>query len=157
MPKKTPIPLELQQRKAHELYLKRLSQGLDNNSEEDWENAREYLVNHPREIWSWRACTFLQKILALFWRMLSFPFGLFWKLSLLLTESETKAFSLDVIKTQITALGLVATFFAGIGLIINYWSSEKNIQLTEDRLVTDRFAKAIEQIGSGKEEVILGG
>jgi hypothetical protein len=73
------------------------------------------------------------------------------------TEPDTREFALDVVKTFISALGLIATVFAGVGLFVNWQSSEKNTELAKDRLVTERFSKAIDQLGSDKEEVILGG
>jgi hypothetical protein len=82
---------------------------------------------------------------------------LLWKLRALFAQADTRTFALDAVKTVITALGLIATFIAGIGLFVNYWSSEKNIQLTQERLVTERFSKAIEQLGSSNDVVVLGG
>ena len=99
----------------------------------------------------------IKEFLAVCWQVLIFPFWLLWKLPVLFTQADTRAFALDVVKTIITAFGLIATLIAGIGLFVNYWSAEKNIQLTQERLVTERFSKAIEQIGSDKEEVVSGG
>jgi uncharacterized protein YjbI with pentapeptide repeats len=62
-----------------------------------------------------------------------------------------------VVKTIISALGLIATLFAGIGLIVNYFNSQAEMQLTQQRLITERFSKAVEQIGNTKEEVVIGG
>ncbi|MDJ0528175.1 MAG: pentapeptide repeat-containing protein, partial [Microcystis sp. M53600_WE12] len=39
----------------------------------------------------------------------------------------------------------------------NYFNSQAEMQLTQQRLITERFSKAVEQIGSGKEEVVIGG
>jgi len=54
------------------------------------------------------------------------------------------------VKTVISALGLLATALAGIGLVVNY-------QQGEERLTTDRFAKSVEQLGSQNVDVRLGG
>jgi Pentapeptide repeats (8 copies) len=164
MPSRKPpsIPSELQQSKAYQLYQQR--KGEDTNSAEDWDEARKYFENHPQEVIVWklkrlirRCWQSLQSFLVLCWRIFIFPWWVFWKLPELFAQDDTRSFALDVVKTLITAVGLVATFVAGIGLIINYWSSEKNIQLTQERLITDRFSKAIEQLGSNQETVVLGG
>jgi uncharacterized protein YjbI with pentapeptide repeats len=62
-----------------------------------------------------------------------------------------------VVKTIISALGLIATLSAGIGLFVNYRNSQAEIQLIQERLITERFSKAVEQIGNNKEEVVIGG
>jgi uncharacterized protein YjbI with pentapeptide repeats len=192
------IPLELQQIKAYEIYLERISLGLGNRaertsekspknqstqafnpvistvgtafqpidqtfqtpSEKDWDDAQKYLLKHPEEVREWkikRVFIFFEKKLSLLWKTLSFPFWLLWILSIMFTQNDNREFALDSVKTIITAIGLIATFIAGIGLVLNYWSSEKNIQITQERLVTERFSKAIDQIGNSKEDVILGG
>jgi Pentapeptide repeats (8 copies) len=151
------IPVELQQIKAYELSQQWLSEGKESNSDDDWNDAGEYLAKHPRKILVWKLKKLRRSIKDVCWRVLVFPFWLLWKLPSLFAQADTRAFALDVVKTVITALGLIATFIAGIGLFVNYWSSEKNIQLTQERLVTERFSKAIDQLGSGKDEVILGG
>lgn len=154
------IPVELQQIKAYELSQQRLLEGKESNSDGDWNDAGEYLTKHPRKILVWKLKNLRRSIKDfrdVCCKVLAFPFWLLWKLPSLFAQADTRAFALDVVKTVITALGLIATFVAGIGLFVNYWSSEKNIQLTQERLVTDRFSKAIEQLGSDKDEVILGG
>jgi Pentapeptide repeats (8 copies) len=154
------IPAELQQIKAYELSQLRLSEGKEPNSDEDWNDAGEYLAKHRRKVLVWKLKKLRRSIKDfrdVCWRAFVFPLWLLWKLPSLFAQADTRAFALDIVKTVITALGLIATFVAGIGLFVNYWSSEKNIQLTQERLVTERFSKAIEQLGSGKDEVILGG
>ncbi|WP_245939692.1 pentapeptide repeat-containing protein [Stenomitos frigidus] len=64
--------------------------------------------------------------------------------------AETPSAALDVVKVVISGLGLIATVFAGIGLVVNY-------QQGQERLITDRFAKAVEQLGSQDIDVRLGG
>jgi len=65
-------------------------------------------------------------------------------------QTDHRTFTLDAIKTVISALGLTATFVAGIGLALNYLQGE-------DRLITDRFAKAVEQLGNPDISVRIGG
>ena len=81
-------------------------------------------------------------------------------------DLKKKSYRLEVWKTIIAGSGVLATAIAGATFFLNYRSSEENIRLTqqnikltEERLITDRFSKAVEQIGSSKdkEEIILGG
>jgi uncharacterized protein YjbI with pentapeptide repeats len=65
-------------------------------------------------------------------------------------QVETQSAALDVIKAGIAALGLAATALAGIGLIINYYQGQ-------ERLITERFSKSIEQLGSKEMSVRVGG
>lgn len=62
---------------------------------------------------------------------------------------EHRGFTLDAIKTWISALGLLATVTAGVGLYLNY-------QQGQEKLVTDRFAKSVEQLGSKEPDVRIG-
>ncbi len=70
---------------------------------------------------------------------------------------ENRDFALDVVKTFISAFGLVATVFAGVGLFLNYQGNKEDRRLTQERLVTDRFSKAVEQLGKDKTTVRIGG
>ncbi|MGL5076557.1 MAG: hypothetical protein ACRDBG_12150 [Waterburya sp.] len=98
------------------------------------------------------------------WKIITFPLWLFYKLPQLFANTDTQLFALDVVKTIISAASLIAAVIAAIGLLVNYQDALKNRELTQERLVadqerlvTDRFAKAVEQIGNDKEEVIIGG
>ncbi len=69
----------------------------------------------------------------------------------LFSDPNRLAFDLEVIKTIISFLGLFATIFAGIGLYINY-------QEGRERLITERFTKAVEQIANKDNETVrIGG
>ena len=58
---------------------------------------------------------------------------------------------LEVVKT----FGLV---FTGVGLILTYCDAQEDRRLTQERLVTDRFSKAIEQLGEEQSETVhIGG
>jgi len=75
-----------------------------------------------------------------------------WKVRRLLGlafTAETPAAALDVVKVVVSTLGLLATVTAGISLYLNY-------QQGQERLVTDRFAKAVEQLGSKEPDVRIG-
>ncbi|MCZ8291652.1 pentapeptide repeat-containing protein [Microcystis sp. LE19-59.1C] len=174
VPKKSPrIPLELHQIKAHEFYQKRLASGKEGNEIDDWQQAKEYLSQHPRAILAWnlkmpyrggkrlikRLLLSLQSLVRVAWKLLIFPFWLFQQIPGLFAreDKDSRTFAIDVVKTIISALGLIATLLAGIGLIVNYFNSQAEMQLTQQRLITERFSKAVEQIGSGKEEVVIGG
>ncbi|MCZ8119706.1 MAG: pentapeptide repeat-containing protein [Microcystis sp. LE18-22.4A] len=174
VPKKSPrIPLELHQIKAHEFYQKRLASGKEGNEIDDWQQAKEYFSQHPRAILAWnlkmpyrrgkrlikRLLLSLQSLVRVAWKLLIFPFWLFQQIPGLFAreDKDSRTFAIDVVKTIISALGLIATLLAGIGLIVNYFNSQAERQLTQQRLITERFSKAVEQIGSGKEEVVIGG
>ncbi|MCA2668708.1 MAG: pentapeptide repeat-containing protein [Microcystis sp. M114S2] len=172
--KKSPrIPLELHQIKAYEFYQKRLASGKEGNEIDDWQQAKEYLSQHPRAILAWnlkmpyrggkrlikRLLLSLQSLVRVAWKLLIFPFWLFQQIPGLFAreDKDSRTFAIDVVKTIISALGLIATLFAGIGLFVNYLNSQAERQLIQERLITERFSKAVEQIGNPKEEVVIGG
>ncbi len=174
VPKKSPrIPLELHQIKAHQFYQKRLASGKEGNEIDDWQQAKEYFSQHPRAILAWnlkmpyrggkrlikRLLLSLQSLVRVAWKLLIFPFWLFQQIPGLFAreDKDSRTFAIEVVKTIISALGLIATLSAGIGLFVNYLNSQAEIQLIQERLITERFSKAVEQIGSGKEEVVIGG
>ncbi|TRT55329.1 MAG: pentapeptide repeat-containing protein [Microcystis aeruginosa Ma_QC_C_20070703_M131] len=174
VPKKSPrIPLELHQIKAYEFYQKRLASGKEGNEIDDWQQAKEYLSQHPRAILAWnlkmpyrggkrlikRLLLSLQSLVRVAWKLLIFPFWLFQQIPGLFAreDKDSRTFAIEVVKTIISALGLIATLSAGIVLFLNYLNSQAEMQLTQQRLITERFSKAVEQIGSGKEEVVIGG
>ncbi|GCA95843.1 pentapeptide repeat-containing protein [Microcystis aeruginosa] len=174
VPKKSPrIPLELHQIKAHEFYQKRLASGKEGNEIDDWQQAKEYFSQHPRAILAWnlkmpyrrgkrlikRLLLSLQSLVRVAWKLLIFPFWLFQQIPGLFAreDKDSRTFAIEVVKTIISALGLIATLLAGIGLIVNYFNSQAEMQLTQQRLITERFSKAVEQIGNNKEEVVIGG
>lgn len=174
VPKKSPrIPLELHQIKAHQFYQKRLASGKEGNEIDDWQQAKEYFSQHPRAIFAWnlkipyrggkrlikRLLLSLQSLVRVAWKLLIFPFWLFQQIPGLFAreDKDSRTFAIDVVKTIISALGLIATLLAGIGLIVNYFNSQAEMQLTQQRLITERFSKAVEQIGNNKEEVVIGG
>ncbi|MDB9544140.1 pentapeptide repeat-containing protein [Microcystis aeruginosa CS-1036] len=174
VPKKSPrIPLELHQIKAHEFYQKRLASGKEGNEIDDWQQAKEYLSQHPRAILAWnlkmayrggkrlikRLLLSLQSLVRVAWKLLIFPFWLFQQIPGLFAreDKDSRTFAIDVVKTIISALGLIATLSAGIGLFVNYLNSQAERQLIQERLITERFSKAVEQIGNTKEEVVIGG
>ncbi|GCE58776.1 pentapeptide repeat-containing protein [Microcystis aeruginosa] len=174
VPKKSPrIPLELHQIKAHQFYQKRLASGKEGNEIDDWQQAKEYFSQHPRAIFAWnlkmpyrggkrlikRLLLSLQSLVRVAWKLLIFPFWLFQQIPGLFAreDKDSRTFAIDVVKTIISALGLIATLFAGIGLFVNYLNSQAERQLIQERLITERFSKAVEQIGNPKEEVVIGG
>ena len=68
------------------------------------------------------------------------------------TDASKKKFdaSLEIAKAIVAGVGTVATIGGGFFV---FW----NVQLTQTRLTTERFSKAVEQLGSDKIEVRLGG
>jgi uncharacterized protein YjbI with pentapeptide repeats len=79
--------------------------------------------------------------------------------------------SLEIAKSIVSIAGTVTTFGGGIVLYLNFTVANKNVkvanenvvianknyELAESRLVAERFSKAVEQLGSDKIEVRLGG
>lgn len=70
---------------------------------------------------------------------------------------KVKQFQWERLKTFISALGLAATIFAGVGLLLTYLNAQKEQQLNTERLITDRFTKAVEQLGHENIAVRIGG
>lgn len=64
---------------------------------------------------------------------------------------------LEEYKARVNTIGTVATIVGGIFLYYNFRIAVRNTELTESRLITERFGKSIEQIGDEKIEVRLGG
>lgn len=79
------------------------------------------------------------------------------KILTLLKNSNDRNFALDVIKTLISSLSLLATVIAGISLYLTYTNAKSEQSLNNERLITERFSKSIEQLGSEKLELRLGG
>ena len=66
------------------------------------------------------------------------------------TDSSSRDFALEVIKTL--GIGLTA-----VGFILTFWNAKEDRKLVEERLVTERFSKAVEQLEKEKETVRIGG
>ncbi len=106
------------------------------NDGENWEAAIEQLKNkYPIKYFLWKTnnytCILITKPLHLFY------------------NSQNRDFTLDIIKTLVSFSSLVATFIAAFSLISGY-------NHNNERLITDRFSKAVEQLGSPKLEVRIG-
>ena len=134
--------------RAYEMWKKRGQQG---TPEENWQAAIAALRRERSPLWKLRQLPLLP------FRLLARLFGFLWRLPgnishlvRLASTAETPSSALDVMKVVISALGLLATALAGIGLVVNY-------QQGEERLITDRFAKSVEQLGSQDVDVRLGG
>ena len=143
------IPYELHQIKARQVYERRIARGRSGSPEEDWKTARRYLTRYPKIVRAWK-CNVI-------WRIIAFPFWLSYKLPQLFANKDTRPFALDVVKAIISGASLIAAIVAAIGLFVNYQDALKDRELTQERLVTDRFTKAVEQLGNTKEEVVIGG
>ncbi len=65
--------------------------------------------------------------------------------------------SLEHVKALVGGMGTIATIVGGVVLYLNFRVANRNAEITEDKQVTDRFSKAVEQLGSDKIEVRLGG
>ena len=131
----------------------------------------------------WRYWRYFKALINGIWKIITFPFWLFYELYEIFSRANTKQLKLDALKSIISAVGLIATVFAAIGLFFNYTNAAENIhlaqenieltqkklvqdredaelnrQLNQERLITDRFTNAVEQIGRKKQdEVVIGG
>ncbi|MEI6427383.1 MAG: pentapeptide repeat-containing protein [Pseudanabaena sp. ELA607] len=69
--------------------------------------------------------------------------------------------SLEITKAIISGAGTVSTIIGGVFLYLNYDEAKRknstDAKLAEARLITERFSKAIEHLGSEKLHVRLGG
>ena len=155
--KTKPLPFTEEQisAKAYEIWERCGQQG---TPEENWQAAIVALKRERSPLWK------LRRWLLLPVRLLKRFLQFLWQLSenvqrliRLALTAETPSAALDVVKVIISAFGVLATLFAGVGLYLTYQNSQAERQLNTDRLVTDRFAKAVEQLGSQDIDVRLGG
>ncbi|PSB18639.1 hypothetical protein C7B76_08115 [filamentous cyanobacterium CCP2] len=66
------------------------------------------------------------------------------------TDKERFDASLEIIR-------IIVTIFGGVVLFLNFRTSNRNAELGESRLITERFSKAVEQLGNENIHVRLGG
>jgi hypothetical protein len=124
--------------RAYQIWLSRNGTSNNNNGkynpEDDWNAAIESLKLERSRV---GGINFLMRKLA---QRLFSPFK----------NPDDRAFNLDVVKTLTSVSSLIATIVAATGLFIT--SNDNN-----ERLITDRFSKAVEQLGNDKLEIRLGG
>ncbi|WP_052672467.1 pentapeptide repeat-containing protein, partial [Aliterella atlantica] len=138
------------QAKAYEIWKNREQKGEVGSHEDDWHEALEWLRKGGWSVFRWKLSTGFRNIWGL-------HLWLVWNLPTLFADFNNRNFALDVVKTVISALGLLATAIAAVGLFITYINSQKEIGITEKRLITDRFSKAVELLGSKDDAARLGG
>jgi uncharacterized protein YjbI with pentapeptide repeats len=77
-----------------------------------------------------------------------------WQAAIDLLETERaigrRNFILELVRLIITSLGTTATIFGGIVLFLNFSQGE-------NRLITERFTRSIEQLGNREETIRIGG
>ncbi len=158
------IPKPLIEKIAHQKYKERLKEGLEGNADKDWEEASEYLINRPLLVRLWVIKQNFKKLINSTFRyirncfsFLLFPLILpiriwiftnnesFWSN---FSDQENRSFNLEIIKLILSMLGLFATISAGVGLILTYVDNLEDRRLAQERLITDRFSKAIELLGN---------
>jgi len=115
--------------RAYEVWEKRGQQG---TPEENWQAAIAALRRERAPLWKLRHT---------------------WQTA---TDKDNRDFTLEVFRVGISAFGVLATIFAGVGLYLTYQNSQAERQLNTERLTTDRFSKAVEQLGSQDIQVRLG-
>jgi hypothetical protein len=81
--------------------------------------------------------------------------------SLDLQGATGRVFKIDVStdwSQRLTALGTLVTLFVAVtALWLSHQSDQRQAHLVEQGQITDRFSKAVEQLGSGKPDVEMGG
>ncbi|MBD1844549.1 pentapeptide repeat-containing protein [Cyanobacteria bacterium FACHB-63] len=122
--------------------------------------TKEQIIERARELWEQggQKGTLGDYIKAATW-MLKQEQSLVWKTKQFLRfafTAKTPVEALEIVKVIISAFGVLATLFAGVGLFLTYQNSQAERQLNTERMVTDRFAKAVEQLGSPDIHVRLG-
>ena len=148
MKNKKNYPQALVKAKAEEFYNNRTAKGEAGTSEADWAAAEKYYQKHPHEVFLWK--------LLFWWRLLL-------QLPELFEDSDSRGYALDVLKTVISSLTLFGTGLAAFALIFNFWDAQEERRLTQERLITDRFTKSVEQLGKvnlatkKKEETVRSG
>jgi hypothetical protein len=139
-PSLLPFSEEQIRERAQALWQARSANGKAGTEAGDWEAAKESLLIERslpmrlRSLWSPTQPTEAQK-----------------------SALELHKLHLERLKALIAAFGVLATLFAGVGLYLTYQNSQADRQLTTERLLTDRFAKAVEQLGYQDTGVQLGG
>ena len=169
------IPIELHQIWAQKIYERRAASGIEGTSDGDWEQARRELEERFWVVRDWRIKkaieripqqlrTFIRRLWQSFkalvkgiWKILTLPYWLLTQLPHQIADKETRPVALDVLKIFISGASLIAAIIAAIGLFVNYQDAREDRRLTQERLITDRFTKAVAQLGNSKEEVIIGG
>lgn len=137
MGKSRSIPKELIKHEANKIWRKRQRIGRDGTAESDWRDARQDLEK--------------KYLIVIFLWKVNTPVRLFRNFWSLFGDTNNRAFALDIVKTFISAFGLIATVLAGIGLFLNYQGDREDRRLTQERLATERFSKAVEQLGKYKD------
>lgn len=138
-PPKPPFTDDQISERAHTLWQARQASGKTGTAADDWEAAKvslqveQALPKRLRSLWSPAQVTEAQK-----------------------TALELRKLRLEEWKVWIAAFGVLATVLAGVGLYLTYRSGQEQQQLNTERLVTDRFAKAVEQLGNGTIDVRIG-
>ena len=178
------IPSELQKQVALKIYRKRSKLGIAGTPDTDWNDAKKLLRKQPWRIgWWWlKQNLVIQTVVLLLvsplkWILnvassilsfILFPFKLGYRVQQIpddqsfwegFSDTEKKrAFRLEIIKITLSALSLFATVVAGAGLIATYWDNLEDRRLTQERLVTERFSKAISFLDEHNDETVrIGG
>ena len=149
------IPEELIRLKAHQIWKERQLDEREGTPQSDWQEAKQYLDKHWREVFWWKFRKRFNKLgklieriarkgIRVLWKLLSFPFWL-------LAEPLSRDFALEIVKT----LGIGFTAF---GLLFSVWEGLEDRRLTQDKLITERFSKSVEQLGKEKDITVrIGG
>jgi len=168
-PDKPPKPVPFTEAQIRERAYELWQAQPEGSAAEHWDGAIEALRRERSLVWQVR-----RTLLRTWWLpgekgLRAFP-GNVYQVVRLAFHPETQGAALDIVKVVISAFGVLATVFAGVGLYLTYRtgqeqqrlaqqqleSAQQERQLNSERLVTDRFAKAVEQLGSPDIDVRIG-
>ncbi len=65
--------------------------------------------------------------------------------------------AIEILKAYISAIGLLAGVFAGVGLFANFYNSTQDRKLNIEKMANERLVKSIEQLSSDKIYVRISG
>jgi uncharacterized protein YjbI with pentapeptide repeats len=72
-------------------------------------------------------------------------------------KKDTSEHSFRVVDAILKYFGIIATFTAGIGFVINYLGSQEHAKIDREKMLNELFYKAVEQMGSKDADVNLAG
>jgi hypothetical protein len=116
----------------------------------------EKIRKHPG-VWIWIAFTVIVIILFLtFVFLLAFPV---WQVSHYNINNATEQATLENLyrTTLVQIASTFAQIFGGIAIFIGIYFAWKNVTIAQDGQITERFTRAIDQLGNSREEIRVGG
>ncbi len=167
-----PLPEVLVRQKAHELWRQRQQAGSLGDADKDWAAATAFYQQHPWRVrrWQWlrplhwlfnsigpvspviRGVNPIIQFFAVIFEVPRLWPGLLRQSNELLKNPETRPEGLEILKTILSGLTLFGTAIAGFALLLNFWDASADRRLTGERLVTDRYVKAVELLEANDKD-----